>query len=277
MSQPVVQGSVEASLENYDEKLYYDAPAAATGNVQRQLYGHGMLQLFAGCMGGLLPVVGVSFTPVVGVVHKIGTIQGAVLLGAAGGWHLLPLTPRTQKYAGGWLVSTLWCNLTGIFISAITLASGALFDPSFDCSLPNTAKATNVIVALLLNLVLPVLAPFLVCAGAALAPATAIKMGETVGWVLNGIAVVLTIAAILLTALLPTTNTSLDTPVSSFPNATTVKVPTRRLYEATWSPASIHGHGSRRLSEEGEPLVLCPFAYRGSPGPKMVGGWVPEE
>jgi len=102
--------------------------------------------------------------------------------------------------------------------------------------------------------------------------------------VLNGFAVFLTILAIVLTFGVDTpVNESLDAPLTTLPNATVTKVPVpvnpvhRRLDGGAWPPASIHGHGSRRLSEAGEPLVLCPFAYRGSPGPKMVGGWDPDQ
>jgi hypothetical protein len=220
------------------------AVSETTLAVQRQLYGHGMLQLLAGCLGGLLPVIHVAFTPVVGVVHKIGVIQGATLLGAAGGWHLLPLTPTAQWQTLGWLLFTLWSNLLGVFVAAFAGASGGQFDQSFSCSMPSTAKAANLAVALFLNLSLPVIAPLAFCAFAALFPLTTVRSGAWFGKAELAFGLGLLIMALVITA---------QSSVDPYLTAAPASVP---ALENIHAPSPRDGSSPR-------PLLLCPFAYRG--------------
>ncbi|KAJ1640263.1 hypothetical protein T492DRAFT_930919 [Pavlovales sp. CCMP2436] len=221
-----------------------EMPESTSVQVQRQLFGHGMLMLMAGCLGGLLPVMGVAFTPVVGTVHKIGVIQGATLLGAAGGWHLLPFAPTAQWITLGLLLATLWSNLLGVFVAAIAGASGGQFDQSFSCFMPSTAMAANFAVALFLNCSLPVLAPFAFCAFAALFPQFTVKSGAWIGQVELAVGLSLLIWALVLTA-----QFSVDPYLTVDPELV---------------PAFVNIHAPRpKDGSSPQPLLLCPFAYRG--------------
>jgi len=120
----------------------------------RSIMTHGWLQVLAGCLGcAILTAVspGGRTTPAIGVLHKIGCIQGALLVGAAGSWHLLRLSPANQWHAWACLLVCVWPNFWGPVIAALSGASGNAYDPSFTCSMTNSDYHWNLAVSIMVN------------------------------------------------------------------------------------------------------------------------------
>ena len=203
----------------------------------RLLFGHGWLQLFFGCLGGLLPLAGVALPPVVGAMHKMGVIQGAALLGAGAGWRLLPLDPLAQRVTVATLLLPLWSNLLGGYVAAIAGASGNIFDPSFDDFLRNADATVNLVTAALLNASLLVLVPFGTAALASLFPAFCKRLGPALGRAEAALAVCAILLAVVLTVALPHVNPALG------------------AASANGKVAAASVHGSNRVT-------LCPFAFK---------------
>mmetsp|Transcript_107018 Transcript_107018/g.298028 ORF Transcript_107018/g.298028 Transcript_107018/m.298028 type:complete len:227 (-) Transcript_107018:287-967(-) len=109
---------------------------------------HGWLQVLFGCVSCL--VLDAAFgeaTPAIGTVHKIGCIQGALLVGAAGSWHFLKLAPANQWHAWGCLMCCVWPNVIGPCIAAASGASANAYDRRFTCSMLNDKTPWNFLVA----------------------------------------------------------------------------------------------------------------------------------
>merc|ERR1712073_222323 len=92
--------------------------------------------------------MGGGATPAIGTVHKIGCIQGAMLLGASGSWHFLQLCPANHWHAWFCLLLCVWPNLVGPFLAAATGASANAYDRSFSCSMTNPDYWTNLVVSI---------------------------------------------------------------------------------------------------------------------------------
>mmetsp|Transcript_76584 Transcript_76584/g.234491 ORF Transcript_76584/g.234491 Transcript_76584/m.234491 type:complete len:256 (-) Transcript_76584:401-1168(-) len=123
--------------------------AKSSTRTAKSLMVHGWLQVLFGCVSCL--VLDAAFgeaTPAIGTVHKIGCIQGALLVGAAGSWHFLKLSPANQWQAWGCLMCCVWPNVIGPCIAAATGASANGYDRSFTCSMLTKARFWNFVVAL---------------------------------------------------------------------------------------------------------------------------------
>ncbi|KAL7552924.1 hypothetical protein ACHAWF_016174 [Thalassiosira exigua] len=153
--QPLLHSTVDVDA---DDGLFSE-------RIARLVMVNGWLQVLAGCLSCLVSAVEV--TPAVGTVHKIGVIQGSLLVGAGGTWHMLTLSRANHILACGTLLATVWVNWLGAQIAASTGASGNVYDRTFSCSLTNTDWVLNAVVNWLLGLSILILpATFVIVFGA---------------------------------------------------------------------------------------------------------------
>ena len=96
---------------------------------------HGWLLVLAGTLSYLTAT---DVTPAMATAQKIGTVQGALLVGAAGSWHLLTLSRSNHRLVRLLLLLYVWANWIGAQLALVTGASGNVYDRSFTCSLTNT-------------------------------------------------------------------------------------------------------------------------------------------
>ena len=160
-------------MKSFAEFLHVGTVADTT--LARRAFGHGWMLTFLGCSTPLV----VANAPAVGAMHLVAITEGACLLGAAGGWHLLQLDTPSQLLALRLLLGAFYANLAGCVLAAAAHASGNQFDRSFTCSMLNADVGVNRLVAILLNLsliVLPALA--LLAFGALAEPATILACGR---------------------------------------------------------------------------------------------------
>ena len=90
-----------------------DSPHGAAG--ARNLVWHGSLMMLLGLLSGFGPLL---FPDIVGKPHLIGVVQGGMLFGLAGCWHLFAASPRTLTIAKVTLLIGLYGNWAGAQLKA---------------------------------------------------------------------------------------------------------------------------------------------------------------
>jgi hypothetical protein len=125
----------------------------ASQETARLILVNGWLQVLAGCLACIVlnATLGEA-TPGVGAVHTIGCVQGALLVGASGSWHMMRLSPENHRLAAISLLLCVWPNFIGPFLAAALGASGNAYDRSFTCTMTSTDVLKNAIVSAFLQL-----------------------------------------------------------------------------------------------------------------------------
>ena len=124
--------------------------AAETTSQARSLVWHGAMLVLLGLISGFttlfakVPATALS-------AHTIGVLQGAVLFGLAGAWHLIrgsALTLRIAKYT---IVIGFYANWLGVQLAAFWSAGRSMFSVS-GANMPEGAAGwMNILVMFLLN------------------------------------------------------------------------------------------------------------------------------
>jgi hypothetical protein len=92
------------------------ATAKPSDTMSRTLMWHGGLQTLLGLLSGFGPLF---FPGLAGNPHLIGVVQGGMLFGVAGGWHLLRASPRALTVIKYTLLIGLYGNWAGAQLKAI--------------------------------------------------------------------------------------------------------------------------------------------------------------
>lgn len=117
----------------------------------RSLVWHGALQVLLGLLSGFttlfakVPATALS-------AHTIGVIQGAVLFGLAGAWHLLNGSERTLRVAKYTVLIGFYANWIGVQLAAFWSAGRQMFSVSREHMPLGAATWMDILVIILLNL-----------------------------------------------------------------------------------------------------------------------------
>lgn len=122
-----------------------------SNNEARQILFHGGLMTFLSLISGftvlfaLAPRIALSS-------HTVGLIQGAVLIGIAGAWHLLSATPTFLKVIKYTLLVGFYVNWISLQLAGLWSAGNSDF-PIYSKDMPDVASAwQNLTVTVMANL-----------------------------------------------------------------------------------------------------------------------------
>ena len=116
---------------------------------QKLLLVTGVLMFGTGLLLGFLPA---SLGPVLGKLHNIALLQATFCLALSSCWAQIYLDRSNAVSTAVLLVLSMWLNVAGVTISALTGSPAQVYDNTLVCTLQNTAAVPNYIVAVLINL-----------------------------------------------------------------------------------------------------------------------------
>lgn len=117
----------------------------------RSLVWHGAMLILLGLISGFttlfakVPETALS-------AHTIGVVQGAVLFGLAGAWHLLIASALTLRVAIYTILIGFYANWLGVQLAAFWSAGRSMFSVSGADMPEGAAGWMNVLVMILINL-----------------------------------------------------------------------------------------------------------------------------
>ena len=116
---------------------------------QKLLLVTGILMFGTGLLLGFLPA---SLGPVIGKLHNIALLQATFCLALSSCWAQIYLDQSNAVSTAVLLVLSMWFNVVGVTISALTGSPAQVYDNTLVCYLQNMAAVPNFIVAVLINL-----------------------------------------------------------------------------------------------------------------------------
>ncbi|HKQ60490.1 MAG TPA: hypothetical protein VJS92_04345 [Candidatus Polarisedimenticolaceae bacterium] len=117
--------------------------------VSRSLVWHGALMSLLGLLSGFTTMFAKAPTAALSA-HTIGVLQGALLFGLAGAWHLVQAAPGTARLVKYALLIGLYANWLGAQLAGLWSAKG-MFVVTGSAMPPGVSPWMETVVAILLN------------------------------------------------------------------------------------------------------------------------------